>query len=138
MNDSEGPRTQDWWRIGDRPYNVGASDREYPQPGIDSPKPIVTGKPNSRFRSAPPKAPSRGVSAAELSEYQRGLTDYARWRIVVKGAESYTDPTGGQRFEEMDIAQLAKEAQDEIADLINYAVMLNINIQRMIKAVTER
>lgn len=142
VNDAEGPRTEDWFKskklFGDGPDNMATSRREYPQPGIESPEPLVRGKHNRRIRTSPPQAPSRGVSVPELAEYQRGLTDYARWRIIVKGADTYTDPTGGQRFEEMDIAQLGKEAQDEIADLINYATMLNINIQRMIRAVTER
>lgn len=148
MNDAEGPRSEqqaplkydthsdEWNRY--RPYNVAASDREYPQPGIDSPNPLITGKQNRRLRTATPEAPSRGVSAAQLAEYQRDLTDYARWRIIVKGADSYTDATGGQRFEEMDITQLGKEYQDEIADAINYLTMLNINVQRMIKAVIEK
>lgn len=138
MNDSEGPRSSDvsWDRY--RPYNVAASDREYPQPGIDGPTPLVKGKQNRRLRTTHPQAPARGVSAVQLAKYQRELTDYARWRITVKGADSYTDATGGQRFEDMDITQLAKEYQDEIADAINYLTMLNINVQRMIRAVIER
>ena len=107
MNDAEGPRwwdyvygndDDDWNR--NRPYNVAASDREYPQPGIDSAEPLIKGKQNRRLRTSPPTAPSKGVSAAQLAEYQRDLTDYARWRIIVKGADSYTDATGGQRSEE--------------------------------------
>lgn len=141
MNDAaEGPRStdQEWWRIGSRPSNVGATHREYPQPGIDSPEPLIKGKQNRRIRTTPPETPSRGVSVPQLAEYQRDLTDYARWRIIIKGADSYTDATGGQRFEDMDISQLGKEYQDEIADAINYLTMLNINVQRMIRAVIEK
>lgn len=136
MNDAEGPRWRDEYRGG--PADMGSRPKEYPQPGIDDPHTLVKREPNRRVRSAPPKTPPRGVDVGKLAEYQKELTDYARWRIIVKGADTYTDATGGQRFEEMDISQLAKEAQDEIADLINYATMLNINIQRMIKAVLEK
>lgn len=78
----------------------------------------------------PPAFPVGGMTARQLSEFQSAFTRHARGRILGVGAEQYSDQQG-QRFESYSIQRLISEAQDELADVVNYAAMLAIALQRV-------
>lgn len=70
------------------------------------------------------------MTAKELAEFQEAFTRHARSRILGVGAEQYQDEQG-QKFEKFPTSQLLSEAQDELADVVNYATMLAISLQRI-------
>lgn len=77
-----------------------------------------------------PSLPLGGMNAQELGQFQDSFTRYARGRILGIGATQYSD-VRGQRFEAYSISRLIDEAQDELADVVNYAAMLAIALQRI-------
>jgi len=70
------------------------------------------------------------MTAKELAQYQKAFTRHARSRLLGIGAEQYSE-VKGQRFETYSINRLISEAQDELADVVNYAAMLAIALQRV-------
>ena len=70
------------------------------------------------------------MTAKELAEFQAAFTRHARGRILGVGAAQYEDEAG-QKFEKYSTNRLIAEAQDELADLVNYAVMISISLQRI-------
>ena len=79
-----------------------------------------------------PRAPlTLGMTVAELVEYQRAFTTYARARLRGVGADQY-DMGQTQKFEYMDPEELVAGLREELADIVNYAVMIDIQMQRML------
>lgn len=79
----------------------------------------------------PPAFPRRGMTTRELAQFQRDFTTHARGRILGVGAEQYADEHQQQKFESYPVFRLIVEAQDEAADLINYATMIAIQLERI-------
>lgn len=79
---------------------------------------------------AAPSFPGRGMTAKELAEYQKAFTRHARGRILGVGAEQYADEAG-QKFEGYSVNRLISEMQDEMADVVNYAAMISIQLERI-------
>ena len=80
---------------------------------------------------SPPAFPRRGMTTKELGEFQKAFTRHARGRIYGVGAEQYADEHQQQKFESYPVFRLIAEAQDEAADLINYATMIAIQLERI-------
>lgn len=78
----------------------------------------------------PPVAPPPGVSTQQLAEFQRRFATYARLRLLGPGADQYVRD-GKQKFESLSPRQLVQELLDELADIVNYAAMLAIQLQRL-------
>lgn len=78
----------------------------------------------------PPLAPPPGISTQQLAEYQRRFATYARLRLLGPGADQYVRD-GKQKFESLGPRQLVHELVDELADIVNYAAMLAIQLQRL-------
>lgn len=78
----------------------------------------------------PPSFPKRGMTSKDLAEYQKAFTRHARGRILGVGAEQYADQAG-QRFETYSVNRLISEMQDELADVVNYAAMIAIQLERI-------
>lgn len=72
------------------------------------------------------------MSVADLFRYQRAFTLWAGARIAGVGAEQYDDGEKGQRFEGMAFERIATGLSEELADIVNYAVMLDIKMQRLV------
>ena len=79
---------------------------------------------------SPPSFPRRGMTTKELAEFQKAFTRHARGRIYGVGAAQYAQ-TERQKFESYPVFRLIEEAQDEAADLINYATMIAIQLERI-------
>lgn len=78
----------------------------------------------------PPVSPPYGMTSEQLATYQRRFTTYARMRITGTGHREYSNGTR-QTFEDMSVHRLIDESVDELADLVNYATMLSIALQRL-------
>ena len=70
------------------------------------------------------------MTAKQLAEYQKKFTRHARGRILGVGAEQYAD-AAGQKFEGYSVNRLISEMQDEMADVVNYAAMISIQLERL-------
>lgn len=70
------------------------------------------------------------MTSKELAEYQKSFTRHARGRILGVGAEQYSDKAG-QKFEGYSVSRLIGEMQDELADVVNYAAMISIQLERV-------
>lgn len=77
-----------------------------------------------------PRVPGYGLTAQELHDYQRTFTEYAAARLLTVGADQY-DEGESQKFEDMDLIKLATGLREELADVVNYAVMLDIRLTRI-------
>ena len=77
-----------------------------------------------------PAAPVAGMTSKELAEHQKQFTTFARGRILGTGADQYTRESG-QRFEGLSVKRIIEETQEEIADIVNYAAMLSILLDRI-------
>jgi hypothetical protein len=77
-----------------------------------------------------PAAPEHGLSANALFDYQRTFTRYAANRLLTVGAAQY-DEGASQKFEDMSIGVLIDGLREELADVINYATMIDIQMQRV-------
>lgn len=104
-----GPGSESYW-LG---YSDGHTDRE-----------------DTSDYWEPPSFPSRGMTAKQLADFQRDFTQYARGRILGVGAEQYSDGVG-QKFEGYSVNRLISEMQDEMADVVNYAAMISIQLERL-------
>ncbi len=58
-------------------------------------------------------------------------------RITGDGARQYWTPGQPQRFETMPLVDLARYVDEEILDLINYAVFQRIRMHRIAAAIAE-
>ena len=52
-------------------------------------------------------------------------------RVVGIGSKQYSFDDGSQKFENLDLPELYDMASEELEDIIAYAVMLRIRIQRL-------
>lgn len=69
------------------------------------------------------------MTAEGLAEYQDLFCQYARKRIKGVGKDQY-DLGDMQKFENMTVSSLISGLREELADIINYAVMLDIQASR--------
>lgn len=76
--------------------------------------------------------PNRPMTVDDLFQYQRKFTLWAGARMAGIGAEQYDDGENGQRFESMPFTALADGLAEELADIVNYAVMLDVKLQRLV------
>ena len=81
-----------------------------------------------------PSAPSEGMTSQQLADFQREFSDWSRTRILTDGLQQY-DRGNRQAFEDLDFPTLITYAQEELADLVNYAAMLSIKLQRLKESV---
>lgn len=81
-----------------------------------------------------PSAPSEGMSSQELADFQREFSEWSRSRILTDGLRQY-DRGSRQAFEDLDFPTLITYAQEELADIVNYAAMLSIKLQRLKESV---
>ena len=81
-----------------------------------------------------PTAPSEGMSSQELADFQREFSEWSRQRILTDGLQQY-DRGDRQAFEDLDFPTLITYAQEELADIVNYAAMLSIKLQRLKESV---
>lgn len=77
-----------------------------------------------------PLAPDHGMTAEQLHRYQQEFTLYAANRLLTVGKEQYDEGTE-QKFESMTPYELAVGLREELADVINYAVMIDILLTRI-------
>lgn len=75
------------------------------------------------------RPPAHGMTAEELFRYQRTFTQYAADRLTGVGAQQY-DRGGEQKFERMSVDELVDGLREELADIVNYAVMIDIQLTR--------
>jgi hypothetical protein len=77
-----------------------------------------------------PSAPSEGMSSQELADFQHEFSEWSRQRILTDGLKQY-DRGDRQAFEDLDFPTLIEMAHEELADLVNYAAMLAIKLERL-------
>lgn len=77
------------------------------------------------------------MTSEELADHVAAAVDATRARVLGPGAEQYDDGSGVQKFERLPVPDLARWALEEIDDLMVYAVMLRIRIERLRVAVEE-
>ena len=75
--------------------------------------------------------PEYGMTSEQLYEYQRKFTEYAARRLLGVGKKQY-DLGRVQKFEDMSVMELAVGLSEELADVVNYAVMLDIRMKRIL------
>jgi hypothetical protein len=68
-----------------------------------------------------------------LHSYQRAFTQWAAERLLGVGADQYDDGDH-QKFEAMTIDELVGGLREELADIVNYATMIDIQLQRWVAA----
>lgn len=76
------------------------------------------------------------MTSSELAEHVMLLCEKAQERVLGVGADQYDDGIAGQRFESYTVDELLKEMQDELIDVINYAAMLSIMVERAVTDAT--
>lgn len=81
-----------------------------------------------------PDTPAENMTSRQLAEFQEQFTRWARNRIVTDGVRQY-DRGSRQAFEDMNFPDLVVAAQEELADIVNYATMLAIQLDRLKQAV---
>lgn len=81
-----------------------------------------------------PTAPDENMSSQELADFQQQFTAWSRQRILTDGLRQY-DRGDRQAFEDLDFPTLITYAQEELADIVNYAAMLSIKLQRLKESV---
>lgn len=74
-----------------------------------------------------------GMSSQELAEYVADAVVDAAGRIKGVGNEQYSEG-GYQKFESMPLIELFEYADEELLDLVNYAIMLRIRLIRLASA----
>lgn len=114
----------------DNPVDSGRDAGRGTDAGSDRAGDPGSGRGQSNVRVIRP--PSRGMTVQELYDYQRWFTQYAADRIAGVGAREY-DRGGEQKFESMGISQLVDGLREELADIVNYATMLDIQLDRWFK-----
>lgn len=81
--------------------------------------------------------PAFGLSSAQLAEGVAESITRATSRIVGVGNEQYAKD-GFQRFEDIDLPDLYEMALEELDDVINYSVMIQIRIRRLLDSLQRR
>lgn len=71
------------------------------------------------------------MSVNDLYEYQREFTEWAASRLMNVGADQYDMGEKGQKFEQMPVEDLITALAEELADIVNYATMLDIMLSRV-------
>lgn len=74
-----------------------------------------------------------GLSSEELAEYVADAVVDATGRIKGVGKDQYSEQ-GYQKFEAMPLIELFEYADEELLDLVNYALMLRIRLIRLASA----
>lgn len=77
-----------------------------------------------------PTPPPAGMTSQQLADYQKKFTAWSRERILTDGLRQY-DQGSQQAFESFTPIRLIDETQEELADIVNYATMLSIQLHRM-------
>jgi hypothetical protein len=80
-------------------------------------------------RPSPPSVPEYGLNCDELYEYQREFTEYAAERLLGVGRDQY-DEGASQKFEDMRLSELLIGLREELADVVNYATMIDVILTR--------
>ena len=80
-----------------------------------------------------PEAPAYGMTSAALAEEVSKAITRATTRVLGVGAQQYSTRTS-QKFEDQPLKELFEGLLEEADDLINYGVMVQIRIRRMIEA----
>lgn len=83
-----------------------------------------------------PRVPGFGLNVDQLYDYQREFTEYAAGRLLGVGKEQY-DRGSVQKFETMSVNELIDGLREELADVVNYATMLDILVARLSARVGE-
>ena len=81
-----------------------------------------------------PTAPDENMTSQELAAFQQKFSEWSRQRIMTDGLRQY-DRGDRQAFEDLDFPTLITYAQEELADIVNYAAMLSIKLQRLKESV---
>lgn len=71
-----------------------------------------------------------GLTALEFHDYQQKFTKFAASRILGVGKSQY-DHGSAQAFEDMTPYDLGTGLREELADVVNYAVMIDIQLTRI-------
>jgi hypothetical protein len=71
------------------------------------------------------------MTTGQLYRYQRLFTGYAASRLIGVGKDQY-DQGESQKFEDMTVGDLITGLREELADVVNYAVMLDIRLGRLL------
>jgi hypothetical protein len=71
------------------------------------------------------------VTSQELADEVTQAITSCRARVLGVGAEQYDDGSGTQKFETLPMAELERWMEEEVDDMIVYAVMLRIRLRRM-------
>ena len=66
----------------------------------------------------------------ELVAYQQEFTRKARGRLEGVGKQQY-DRGSRQQFEEYSVTRLLDETKDELLDIVNYATMMAIQLDKI-------
>lgn len=80
------------------------------------------------------RPPAYGLSSEDLFNYQRTFTRYAANRLTSVGREQY-DRGSKQKFEDMTVTELVDGLREELADIVNYATMIDIQLVRWLEKV---
>ena len=75
------------------------------------------------------------MTPAELAADVEAVIRECRGRVLGPGKEQYWTPGQPQKFETMNLDGLFEFAEEEIRDLVVYAVMLRIRLRRLREAV---
>lgn len=70
------------------------------------------------------------MTSEQLADQVEGIVRAVRSRILGPGAEQYDDGSGVQKFERLTLPELAAWLTEEADDLIVYAAMLRIRVER--------
>ena len=74
-----------------------------------------------------------GMSSQELGMFIEAFAAYTRHRVITVGAAEYAEGES-QRFESMSFDELVLELVDELADAVNYNIMLAIKALSLLGA----
>lgn len=74
------------------------------------------------------------MTSEQLAAEVEKIITATRERILGVGAEQYDDGSGVQKFERLELGDLARWMIEEADDLIVYAAMLRIRAQRLAAA----
>ena len=74
------------------------------------------------------------MTSHELSQEVAEAALAVMHRVETVGARQYEEATDKQRFEVMPLAALYQEGMEELEDIIAYAVMLRVRLQKLKEA----
>jgi hypothetical protein len=72
------------------------------------------------------------MTSEELADEVTRAVTACRARVLGVGADQYDDGSGTQKFETLPLAELRRWMEEEIDDVIVYAVMTRIRLRRML------